>query len=211
MQDVGTGMGPEVRAHLFEPFFTTKPVGQGTGLGLATVYGIVQQGGGHVRVESEAGRGTTVEVFLPRDARGAAGEAPRAQASAGAVPAGGETVLVVEDEPQVRGVTVRTLRQAGYRVLVADGGTTALAASRAEPGPIHLVLSDVVMPGQSGPEVAAALALERRGLKVLFVSGHAEEAVARRGVLDPAANLLSKPFTPEDLLLRVRRALDAPP
>jgi PAS domain S-box-containing protein len=210
VRDAGTGLSPEARAHLFEPFFTTKPVGQGTGLGLATIYGIVQQGGGHVHVESEAGRGTSVEVFLPRDASSAAEEAPRSPAGAAhAAPAGGETILVVEDDAQVRSVTERTLRQAGYRVLVADGGPAALKASRDEPARIHLVVSDLVMPGQSGPEVAAALVRERGGLKVLFVSGHAEEAITRRGALDPSVNLLPKPFTPEDLLARVRRTLDA--
>jgi len=211
VQDAGTGMSPEARAHLFEPFFTTKPVGQGTGLGLATVYGIVRQNGGHLHVESEQGRGTSVQVCLPRDVAGPAREEPLPPRStaARATPTGAETILVVEDDAQVRHVTVRTLRQAGYRVLVADGGPAALAASREEPAQIHLVISDVVMPGQSGPEVVAALAQERGGLKVLFVSGHAEEAIARRGVLDPGRNLLPKPFTPEDLLARVRRTLDA--
>jgi len=210
--DAGTGLSPEARAHLFEPFFTTKPVGQGTGLGLATVYGIVQQNGGHLLVESEAGRGTSVRVCLPRDLAGAADAA----ASPGATPpqapqawpGGAETILVVEDDAQVRQVTVRTLRKAGYLVLEAGGGAAALAASRQERGRIHLVVSDVVMPGQSGPEVTAALARERGGLKVLFVSGHAEEVVTHRGVLEPGVNLLPKPFTPEDLLVRVRRTLD---
>jgi PAS domain S-box-containing protein len=214
VRDAGTGLSPEAQAHLFEPFFTTKPVGQGTGLGLATVYGIVDQSGGHVQVESAPGRGTTVRLFLPRDTGGGASAVPATSsgpASGHPAPAGAETILLVEDDAQVRAVTLRTLRQAGYRVLVADGGPSALSVSRQEEAPIHLVVSDVVMPGPSGPEVVAALARERSGLKVLFVSGHAEEAVARRGVLDPARNLLPKPFTPEDLLDRVRRVLDAEP
>jgi PAS domain S-box-containing protein len=211
--DAGTGLSPEARAHLFEPFFTTKPVGKGTGLGLATVYGIVQQNGGHLSVESEAGRGTSVRVCLPRDLDGAHDDAPAAPGATRpeapqAAPGCAETILVVEDDAQVRHVTVRTLVRAGYRVLEAGGGAAALAASRQERGRIHLVVSDVVMPGQSGPEVADALTRERAGLKVLFVSGHAEEVVTHRGVLEPGVNLLPKPFTPEALLARVRRTLD---
>ncbi|MBK9517087.1 MAG: PAS domain S-box protein [Anaeromyxobacter sp.] len=209
--DTGTGLSPEARAHLFEPFFTTKPVGQGTGLGLATVYGIVEQSGGQLLVESEPGRGTAVLVYLPRGAASPADEPPPDRPAAErATPTGAETILVVEDDAQVRSVTVRTLRKAGYRVLVAESGPAALAASREETAAIHLVVSDVVMPGQSGPEVVAALARQRPGLRVLFVSGHAEEAVARRGVFDAAVNLLPKPFAPEDLLARVRQALDGP-
>jgi CheY-like chemotaxis protein len=201
-------MSDEVKAHLFEPFFTTKPAGAGTGLGLATVYGIVRQLGGEVRVESETGLGTRVEVRLPRsDAPARAAPAPaRAEASA----RGDETILVIEDDPQVRDVTVRALRGAGYRVLVAADGAGALELVERGEGRPELVVTDVVMPGFDGRVVVDEL--RRRhgaGIRALFVSGYTQEVIHHHGVLDSGVEFLPKPFTPGALLARVREVLDA--
>jgi PAS domain S-box-containing protein len=202
VRDSGTGMTPEVQAHLFEPFFTTKPSGEGTGLGLAMVHGIVAQNGGHIEVESAPGQGTTFDVFLPRAAAAAAVPAP-APTPAAPAPAGETTILVVEDDPLVRSVSVRALRGAGYQVLVAASGAEATALA-AHAGRIDLVLSDVVMPGMSGPEVVSELRRTRPGLRALFVSGYPQDAVAQRGVLEVGTELLAKPFTSAALLERVR-------
>jgi CheY-like chemotaxis protein len=204
IRDSGHGMSPEVKAHLFEPFFTTKAVGKGTGLGLATVYGIVKQNGGYVLVDSEPGRGTVVELYLPRVAGRAVEASPHEDAVAST---GSETVLVVEDDPQVREVTVRSLRSSGYRVLEAPGALEALEIA-ARGGRLHLLLTDVMMPGLDGRTVANELRRDRPDLRVLYVSGHAEEVVVKRGVLDPGIEVLAKPFTPAVLLARVRQVLD---
>jgi PAS domain S-box-containing protein len=208
VHDSGAGMSKEAMAHLFEPFFTTKEVGKGTGLGLSTVYGIVAQSGGLVAVESEPRRGTTFTFHFPR-ADGLV--TPLARPLVPARAAGTETVLVVDDEPLVRAVTVRALTAAGHRVLVAGSGAEALALAGREPGPIGLLVSDVVMPGMSGPEVAAALCRQRPGLKVLLVSGYTRDAILERGSLPIGTELLEKPFTPPELLQRVRALLDAVP
>ncbi len=203
MRDSGHGMTPEVQAHLFEPFFTTKPRGKGTGLGLATVYGIVQQSSGYILVKSAPDLGAAFSIYLPR-----ALEAPApAQATAKAEREGGaETILVLEDDPQVREVTVRTLTSGGYRVLAASDGQAALEMAEREPGQLDLLVSDVILPGLDGPAVAKKLRERRSSLRVLFVSGYADEALARRE-LDPT-QLLPKPFTPSSLLERVRATLD---
>ncbi len=203
--DSGEGLSPEARAHLFEPFFTTKPAGKGTGLGLATVYGVVHQAGGTISVESEAGAGARFSILLPR-----APDVPAAQelAAAPAARGGSEIVLVVEDDASVRKLVVRTLSGAGYRLLVAPDGREALDAARAA-ARIDLLLSDVVMPGMSGKEVAEALAPAFPDMPVLFVSGYAQDEIGERGVLGPGVHLLSKPFTPAALLARVREVLDA--
>jgi CheY-like chemotaxis protein len=207
VRDTGHGMTPEVRAHLFEPFFTTKPKGQGTGLGLSTVYGIVKQSGGHVHVESAVGKGTAVHVHLPPTDEAVA--TARTAAAGAASGRGSETVLVVEDDPHVRDMTVRALRDGGYRVLVASGGAGALEVAAAEQAPIHLLLTDVVMPGVDGRALAERLGADRPSLRVLYVSGYAENVVALHGVLAPGVELLAKPFTPSALLGRVRAVLDA--
>ena len=206
VSDSGVGMSPEVRAHLFEPFFTTKPAGEGTGLGLATVYGIVQQAGGHVSVHSETGRGTSFQIHLPRTEEAEAGPEP---AAARRDIGGDETVLVVEDAPAVRELAVRALEEAGYRVLQARNGREALAAAGA-PGPVHLVLTDVVMPDMSGPQLAQALGRNRPGTRVLYMSGYTENTVVHHGVIDAGVSFLAKPFTPTSLLEKVRHVLDAP-
>jgi two-component system cell cycle sensor histidine kinase/response regulator CckA len=206
--DTGTGMSPEVKSRIFEPFFTTKPVGRGTGLGLATVYGIVKQSGGFISVESEPGVGTTFSVFFPRN-RGAVVEGPPRIASKASL--GTETVLVVEDDPQVRAVTVRALSSAGYKLLVAADGREGIALARGESGPLQLLVTDVVMPGLGGRAVAEAVGRLRPGLRVLFVSGYAPDGIDRRGELPDGAELLEKPFTPAALQARVRTVLDGPP
>jgi signal transduction histidine kinase/CheY-like chemotaxis protein len=206
VSDSGEGMTDEARAHVFEPFFTTKPPGQGTGLGLATVYGIVRQSGGHVWVYSERGRGTTFKLYFPRTdgTPERRAEPPRAAVQ----PGGEETVLVVEDDAAVREVTVRALRAGGYRVLEAPGGDAALALAATARPPVRLLVTDVVMPGMSGRQVAEALQARVPGLRVLFVSGYTQNTIVHHGVLDSGIEFLSKPFTPAALLARVRQVLD---
>jgi CheY-like chemotaxis protein len=207
VEDTGDGMTPEVLAHLFEPFFTTKGPGQGTGLGLSTVYGIVKQHQGYVAVRSEVGRGSRFTVYLPRVDALPAPEAPGAGRPAGA--AGSGTVLVVEDEPSVRRLVERLLRRGGYAVLVAGNGREALDLARRHRGRLDLVVTDVVMPHMSGRELAAQLAREHAGLRVLYMSGYGHEAL---GGPDQAAGgaLVQKPFTAEALLDKVREVLAGP-
>jgi PAS domain S-box-containing protein len=203
--DTGVGIADDVRAHLFEPFFTTKALGHGTGLGLATVDGIVAQNGGHIHVVSAPGQGTTFEICLPRTEEPLAPSQPSRQRSAGR---GSELVLVVEDEPRVRAVTVRALRRAGYEVLVAANGEEALGLDRETLERVKLLLTDVVMPGQGGVAIADGLRARHPTLRVLYVSGHPEDAIAHRGVLEPGVEFLPKPFTASSLLGRVRTVLD---
>ena len=203
--DEGRGMASDVVERAFEPFFTTKPNGEGTGLGLATVYGIVTQAGGHVSIDSAPGRGTTVTVLLPV---GAAAPLAPVAACAASAPGHGETVLVVEDEGALRDVVGRILSGAGYRVLVADGGNRALEIAALHEGAIDLLVSDVVMPGMLGKEVAERLVRARPGTRVLYMSGYAQPVLASQGTLEKGVALLEKPFTAADLLSAVRRRLD---
>ncbi|OLC01715.1 MAG: hypothetical protein AUH45_10585 [Gemmatimonadetes bacterium 13_1_40CM_69_22] len=208
VSDSGVGMDDEIQAHLFEPFFTTKPRGKGTGLGLATVYGIVRQSGGHIAVDSARGRGATFRIYLPRvEAPLDPTDRPRPVT---APAAGSETILLVEDEHLVRLLARKVLERAGYRVLVAAGGAEALDLAERYAGPIHLLLSDVVMPGMNGRELMRRLAQLRPDLRVLYMSGYADEAVAQHGVLDPGTAFLQKPFTPGGLADKVRGVLDTP-
>jgi CheY-like chemotaxis protein len=211
VRDSGVGMAAEVKAHLFEPFFTTKPAGQGTGLGLATVYGIVKQAGGHLHVQSEPGRGATFTICLPRLAPAEAEEAAEPAAAAAPQAGGTEALLVVEDDALVRGVTVRVLRAAGYRVEAAAGGAEALELAERAPARPGLVVTDVVMPGLGGKEVAEALRARWPGLRVLFMSGYTREAIGPRELSEPGTAFLAKPFTPEGLLQQVRTLLDLEP
>ena len=204
--DTGVGMDAETRAHLFEPFFTTKEVGKGTGLGLATVYGIVKQSGGSIGVYTELGQGTTFRIYLPRV--DAAGAPVRSSHPAVAIPRGTETVLLVEDEVAVRHLANKLLQGAGYTVIAAADATTALALADAHPGPIHLLLTDVVMPRVSGPELAAELLSRRPGARVLYMSGYPGDTVVQRGTLAPGVAFLQKPFTPDILERKVREVLE---
>ncbi len=203
--DTGTGMAPEVRARLFEPFFTTKPRGQGTGLGLSMVHGIVLQNEGAVQVDSEPGRGTAVRVFLPSADGTAAGPAP-VPAGESARSLGSEHILVVEDEVAVRRFAERVLVNGGYRVSNASDFDSGLAVFAAARPPVDLVLTDIVMPGRSGLELARELRARWGGVRVLFMSGH-YEAAAGDPELDPATTLLTKPFSAEALLGRVAALL----
>jgi two-component system, cell cycle sensor histidine kinase and response regulator CckA len=203
--DTGIGIPPAALPYIFEPFFTTKSMGQGTGLGLSMVYGIISQSGGTVHVESVEGRGTVFEIRLPR----AAGPVEEAiAASVVSRPARGETILIVEDEDSVRSLTARTLRRIGYDVLEANNGAEALRLSERRQEPIHLLLTDVVMPRMSGREVAERLALMRPDMAVLFMSGYTADVIARHGILEEGRLFLEKPFTPTALAARVREVLD---
>jgi CheY-like chemotaxis protein len=204
--DDGPGLPQEVRDHLFEPFFTTKAKGKGTGLGLATVYGIVSQSGGAISVESAADLGTAFEIYLPRTEASADEPEPvRAPRLLG----GHETILLVEDDPSVGAVAARVLREAGYRVLHAQQGIEALALAAREPP--QLLLTDVVMPGLDGRQVADAIGRAHPGTRVLFMSGYTEDAIVRHGVVEAGVQFLPKPFTPAGLLARVREVLEGPP
>jgi two-component system cell cycle sensor histidine kinase/response regulator CckA len=205
--DTGVGMTAAVKAHLFEPFFTTKGLGQGTGMGLSTIYGIVQQAGGRIEVESEPDQGATFRISFPQAAMPAA-DGTVAPSTADALPSGAKvTVLVVEDEEIVRALILRVLNQHGYTVLSAAGGAEALRIAESFAGRIHLLLADVVMPGVSGREVAERLVAERADLKVLYMSGYTDDAVLRHGVRDAGAAFLQKPFSPEALVRKVREVL----
>jgi PAS domain S-box-containing protein len=207
VRDTGHGMDAVTRERLFEPFFTTKETGKGTGLGLATVYGIVKQTGGHIAVFSEPGRGTTFRVYLPQLAEGAP-EPDAARAPAGPWPRGTETILLVEDDKAVRDFARSLLRDAGYTVLEARGGVEALRVCGEYAGAIHLLVTDVVMPGMTGRELAGRLAPLRPSLRVLYLSGYTDDAVIRRGVVEAETHFLPKPFGPEELARKVREVLD---
>jgi two-component system cell cycle sensor histidine kinase/response regulator CckA len=204
--DTGTGMSPEIQSHLFEPFFTTKAKGKGTGLGLSTVYGIVKQSGGDVTIESEPAKGTTVRMVFP--AAGRPERAGRGHEEEGPVRGGTETILVVEDEADVRRLTSEMLKQQGYTVLEAASGPEAIRIWRDNHGKIDLVLSDVIMPHMSGPEMARELRALQPELKVIYMSGYTGETIARHGVLNQGTRFLQKPFTVKTLMRKVRGILD---
>jgi two-component system cell cycle sensor histidine kinase/response regulator CckA len=203
--DTGSGMSRDVQARIFEPFFTTKPVGQGTGLGLSTVYGIVKQSEGFVWVYSEPGQGSTFKLYLPEALRAAQAMAPTA--ANGDIRGGGETILVVEDEAMVRGLAVRCLTEQGYRVLEARTSGEALAYVEGNPSGVNLVVSDVVMPVMGGRELSQRIARVAPGLPVLFMSGYTGEDVVQRGLLDADAPFEQKPFSPESLARKVHEML----
>jgi PAS domain S-box-containing protein len=206
VSDTGVGMSPEVQARLFEPFFTTKEPGKGTGLGLATCYGIVKQSGGNIWVYSEVGHGTTVKVYLPRVDELAESSAVADEATH---LLGTETVLLVEDEPAVRALAARVLRNLGYLVLEAINGTEGLSVAQAHTGHIDLLLADVVMPEVGGKSLSEQLTSQYPNMKVLFMSGYTDNAIVHHGRLDEGVVFLQKPFTPAALARKVRAVLDA--
>ena len=205
ISDTGVGMNAETKAHLFEPFFTTKQPGKGTGLGLATVYGIVKQSGGYIWAYSELARGATFKIYLPR--------VTGRPVSVTSLPVslssrGSETVLLVEDEDDVRRVATRILKSYGYSVLEANEGKEALKVAAAHSGPIHILVTDVVMPGINGRELATLLHLERPDVRALYVSGYTDHAIVRNGQLEPGLAFLQKPFMPDAFARKVREVLD---
>ena len=207
VSDTGHGMDAETRAHIFEPFFTTKEKGKGTGLGLSTVYGVVQQSGGHIWVYSEVGRGTTFKIYMPLVEQ----PAEELRRKAGAVPdppRGTETVLLVEDEDLVRRMAREMLEASGYAVLEARHGIEALDVAERHADHIHLLLTDVVMPYMSGRELAEKLAVLRPDTSVLYMSGYTDDAIVHHGVLEKGVAFLEKPFTPDTLAHKVRTVID---
>jgi CheY-like chemotaxis protein len=207
VSDTGEGMDEATRSHIFEPFFTTKEPGRGTGLGMSTVYGIVEQCGGWIWIYSELGRGTTVKVYLPRlNADNAANPASERCLTA----AGIETVLVVEDQEEVRNLTVAVLEDCGYQVLSAANGQAALEVSEQHKGPIHILVTDAVMPGMPGRQLADRLRHTRPFTKVLFMSGYTDNVAAYRFEVDAGNAFLQKPFDPDTLAAKVRETLGPP-
>ncbi|MBS3905981.1 MAG: response regulator [Syntrophaceae bacterium] len=206
VSDTGVGMSPEVKERIFEPFFTTKEKDKGTGLGLSTVYGIVKQSGGNIWVYSEPGQGTAFKIYLPRV------DEPPEEAGEKVVqkklPGGGETILVVEDEEKVRQVAVQILTKNGYTVLEASHGDEARQICEQHGGPIHLIVTDVVLPGMNGRELAESLVSRHPGAKALHMSGYTDNAIVHHGVLEKGLSFLQKPFNLEDLLRKVREVLD---
>jgi signal transduction histidine kinase len=208
IRDTGCGMSPEIQARIFEPFFTTKELGQGTGLGLSTVYGIMKQSGGHIHVDSQVGSGTTFQIYLPRTREAAGLPTPTGPAARSA--SGAETILLAEDEPAVREATCRLLESQGYRVIEAGSGAEALQKAVVGADHIHLLVTDVAMAGMNGQTLSAHLTGRWPDMKVLFVSGYAEDVAALRGMLRPGVAFLQKPFSAADLARKVRLLLDTP-
>ena len=205
VSDTGKGMAPEVRSRIFEPFFTTKEIGNGTGLGLSTVFGVVTQSGGTISVSSEQGRGTAFTIHLPRVATDKV--TPPAMTKVGQQRGSGETILVVEDEDGVRALVQRILVKLGYTVLVAYDAEEAIRVATRHPGPIDLLLTDVIMPGMSGIRLTHEIRLLRPGIRSLFMSGYTVTEIDRTGALAENTMLLEKPFTSERLAHAVRAAL----
>jgi two-component system cell cycle sensor histidine kinase/response regulator CckA len=205
VSDTGVGMAPEVKERIFEPFFTTKEMGKGTGLGLSVVYGIMKQSGGNIWVYSEPGQGTTFKVYLPRVDE--AVQELRGKEAEEEIPRGSETILVVEDEEPVRKLAVRVLQGQGYRVLDASQGDEALLIFKQHQGPIHMMVTDMVMPGMSGPQLVKRLQSFNGEIKVLYMSGYADSAIVRHDKLESRMPYIQKPFTPDALLRKVREVL----
>jgi CheY-like chemotaxis protein len=210
--DTGTGMDEETQTHIFEPFFTTKEKGKGTGLGLATVYGIVKQSGGFVWVYSELGKGTSFKIYLPRVNEARVNEAevhigaPKPSAE---IPAGTETVLLTEDEQDVREIAREFLESGGYKVIEAKNGKEAIAIAAEHRGKIDLLVTDMVMPGMTGQELAVQLQREHPGVSVVFMSGYSEHAATEMANADPSVRLMTKPFSRGAILRTVREILQA--
>ncbi len=207
VSDNGCGMDEETLSHIFEPFFTTKKEEEGTGLGLATVHGIVKQSGGHVYAYSEPGKGTTIKVYIPTTDE--VTESEKEEKEPAVSPKGTETILLAEDEELVRDFVKRVLENNGYRVLAATDGEDALRVLKGHQGTVQLLMTDVVMPKMSGPELAVHAEDMRPDIKVIYLSGYAENAIARHGVLEPGTVFLQKPVTVKALSRKVREVLDS--
>ena len=205
--DTGCGMDAELQSHIFEPFFTTKEKGKGTGLGLATAYGVIKQSGGYIWVDSEVGKGTAFRIYLPR-VNAVAETLPEAKPAVRVAPEG-RTILVVEDEPSLLKLTKKTLSQAGHKVFEAGDASQALEVSRKTEGAIDLLLTDVIMPGMSGKKLADVLSAARPGMGVLYMSGYTDGEIATHGILEEGTTILRKPFTRDELMRRVEDALTA--
>jgi CheY-like chemotaxis protein len=206
VSDTGMGMTPELQQRIFDPFFTTKEHGRGTGLGLSTVYGIVTQSGGEVSVDSEPGQGTTFKIFFPQFT--AASEEAEADVPLNDMPPGSETVLLVEDDANLRALAVRVLKECGYQVLVASEGVEALSIAADPDMKIDAVVTDIVMPGMNGRELVEKLQESRPGLNFLLMSGYTNDEVVRRGVLEGETPFLQKPFTPTQFARKIRELFD---
>jgi CheY-like chemotaxis protein len=205
--DTGMGMSEETKARVFEPFFSTKAVGQGTGLGLSTCYGILKQGEGHIAIYSEVGRGTTIQVYLP--ATDGIDPAPVPHAPSDELPGGTETILLAEDDPSLLEMSAGLLRRLGYTVLTAENGINALSLKQQRDiGHIDLLLTDLVMPHMNGKELAERIQLIYPQTKILFTTAYAEHALVHQGILDRGMALLQKPFSPSTLAQKVREVLD---
>jgi CheY-like chemotaxis protein len=204
--DSGCGMDEATRRRVFEPFFTTKEVGKGTGLGLATVHGIVKQSSGSIEVYSEVGHGTTFKIYLPRLKETVTSR--KSDPGVSFMPGGTETILLAEDEDSVRGLVRLALETVGYKVLEARSGVLAAKLCKEHAGPIHLLVTDVVMPKMSGRELANLVIAMRPTIKVLYLSGYTDDAVVRHGVLEAEMAFLQKPLTPTSLAKKVREVLD---
>jgi CheY-like chemotaxis protein len=208
VRDTGTGMDPGTQERIFEPFYTTKELGRGTGLGLATVFGIVRQSAGDIIVHSRAGDGSTLKVLLPHVRSGQLAADLSAQPGLPHGLKGTETILVAEDDPLVRSVLRDLLQRAGYTVLCVSGPAEALAQSSEHLGPIDLLVTDIIMPESSGLALAEQLLIQRSKMKVLYMSGYSEAIVAARGSMGPGSGFLSKPFTFKDLVSKIRSLLE---
>jgi PAS domain S-box-containing protein len=208
VSDTGVGMTKDTKEHAFDPFFTTKEAGKGTGLGLATVYGIVKQSGGYVWIYSEPGHGTTLKLYFPEVSAVAAFTGSEPRTPSPEAQRGSETILLVEDEDAVRGLTLRILEKQGYRVIAAQHGREAMEIASKEQGHIHLVLTDVVMPGMNGRGLVERLSGIRPRIKSLYMSGYTDDDIIRRGFIEPSKSFLQKPFTSDSLLQTVRKVLD---
>jgi len=206
ISDTGIGMSEDVKEHIFEPFFTTKEQGKGTGLGLATVYGIIKQNGGNIKVHSKEGHGTTFEILMPRVIKMADDESKKERVKAMSI--GTETILLVEDSPAVKELVTLSLSAQGYDVISADNGAEALGLFRNYKGEIDLLLTDVVMPQMGGKELADQITTLKPDIKVIFTSGYGDDAISQYGVLDPNITFLQKPFSPAALVSKVREVLD---
>jgi two-component system cell cycle sensor histidine kinase/response regulator CckA len=206
--DNGVGMNRDTKEHAFDPFFTTKEAGKGTGLGLATVYGIVKQSGGYVWIYSEPALGTTLKLYFPEVSASAAFSTSEPRAPSKDTKRGSETILLVEDEDAVRGITSRILEKQGYRVIAAQHGREAMEIASQESGIIDLVLTDVVMPGMNGRGLVERLTGIRPRIKSLYMSGYTDDDIIRRGFIEPSKSFLQKPFTSDNLLHTVRKVLD---